>query len=126
MSDKRSLIVDDEPSVRRFIKAVLQKDGYETWEAENGLQALELIRELCGAVDLLVSDIRMPIMDGIALACSVHAEFPAVPIILVSGYAAIERGPHEPYEFLQKPFLPAMLRDAVKRVMIPKTRSASA
>jgi CheY-like chemotaxis protein len=126
MSNKKSLVVDDDPSVRKFIKAVLQTDGYQTSEAENGVQALALLRKLCGAVDLLVSDIKMPLMDGIALACSVRAEFPAIPIILVSGYAASEHGSCADYEFLQKPFFPATLLALVKKVVVTRTRSSSA
>jgi CheY-like chemotaxis protein len=127
MSNKKSLVVDDEPSVRKFIKAVLQSDGYQITEAENGVQALELLRKLCGAVDLLVSDIKMPIMDGITLACSVSEEFPALPIVLVSGYAEMERAKHPElkFEFVQKPFLPATLLSVVKAVMMPKTKTAS-
>ena len=127
MSNKKSLVVDDEPSVRK-IKAVLQSDGYQITEAENGVQALELLRKLCGAVDLLVSDIKMPIMDGITLACSVSEEFPALPIVLVSGYAEMERAKHPElkFEFVQKPFLPATLLGVVKKVMMPKKRTASA
>ena len=67
--------------------AVLRSDGFQTIEAENGVQALELMRKLDTTVDLLVSDIQMPKMDGITLACSVRAEFPPVPVILISGYA---------------------------------------
>ena len=65
MSHKISVVVDDEPSVRDFIIAVLQGDGFQTIEAEDGVHALELLHKLGGAVDLLVSDIRMPLMDGI-------------------------------------------------------------
>jgi two-component system cell cycle response regulator CpdR len=127
MSDKKSLIVDDDPSVRKFIKAVLESDGHQTTEAENGVQALDLLRKACGAVDLLVSDIKMPVMDGIALACSVRAEFPAIQIILISGYAATEQGHQSStaFEFLQKPFLPATLLTLVKKVTVLKGRSAS-
>jgi len=60
MSHKISLVVDDEPSVRNFIRAVLQSDGFQTIEAENGVQALELMRKPGTGVDLLVSDIKMP------------------------------------------------------------------
>ena len=126
MFNKKSLVVDDDASVRKFIKAVLQSAGYQISEAENGLQALELLRKLCGAVDLLVSDIKMPVMDGLALAWSVRAEFPAIPIILVSGYAATEHVPHAAYEFLQKPFLPAALLALVKRVAMTETNCPSA
>jgi two-component system, cell cycle response regulator CpdR len=82
---KISLVVDDEPSVRNFIMAVLQSDGFQSIEAENGAQALELLRKPGTDVDLVVTDIKMPLMDGMTLACSVRAEFPAIPIILVSG-----------------------------------------
>jgi CheY-like chemotaxis protein len=122
MSHRTSLVVDDEPSVRTFIGAVLRSDGFQTIEAENGVQALELMRKLGTGVDLLVSDIKMPKMDGITLACSVRAEFPAIPLILVSGHAEIEQAEHPDadFEFVQKPFLPATLLSKVKRVMKPK------
>jgi two-component system cell cycle sensor histidine kinase/response regulator CckA len=122
MPHKISLVVDDEPSVRNFIIAVLQGDGFQTIEAENGVHALELMHELGGVVDLLVSDIKMPLMDGITLACSVRAEFPAIPLILVSGYAEIEEAklPDTGFEFVQIPFHPATLLSAVKKVMESK------
>jgi CheY-like chemotaxis protein len=122
MSHKISLVVDDEPSVRKFIMAVLQTEGFQTIEAENGVQALELMRKLDTPVDLLVSDIQMPKMDGLTLACSLRAEFPAIPVILVSSYAETEQAIHTELnvEFVQKPFLPATLLRTVKKVMRPK------
>jgi two-component system cell cycle response regulator CpdR len=109
MSHKISLVVDDEPSVRSFIMAVLRSDGFQTFEAEDGVQALELLRKVGTGVDLLVSDINMPNMDGITLASSVRAEFPAIPLILVSGYAEIGQAkrPNTGLEFVQLPFHPA-------------------
>ena len=122
MSHKVALVVDDEPSVRNFIIAVLQNDGFQTIEAENGDQALELIHKLGKGVDLVVSDIRMPLMDGITLAYWVRAEFPAIPLILVSGYAEIEQAehPNSGFEFVQIPFHPVTLLSAVKKVMRSK------
>ena len=118
MSEKVCLVVDDEASVRQFITTVLRSDGFQTLEAENGVQALELLRKLDGAVDLLVSDIQMPNMDGITLACSVRAQFPAIPLILVSGYADAERNSlSSGVHFVQKPFVKATLLDAVKNVV---------
>ena len=85
------------------------------------------MHELRGAVDLLVSDIQMPLMDGITLACSVRAEFPAIPLILVSGYAEIEEAklPDTGFEFVQIPFHPATLLSAVKKVMGSKKTPSS-
>jgi CheY-like chemotaxis protein len=128
MLHKTSLVVDDEPSVRGFIVAVLQRDGFQTIEAENGVQALELLRKFGTGVNLLVSDIKMPLMDGITLACSVRAEFPAIPLILVSGYAEIEEAklPNSGFEFVQLPFHPTTLLTAVKKVMGAKRTPPSA
>jgi CheY-like chemotaxis protein len=118
MSDKISLVVDDEPSVRKFITAVLRSNGFQIIEAENGVQALELLRKL-GTVDLLVSDIHMPKMDGIALACSVRAEHPAIPVILVSGYSdLLQANRLHAFELVPKPFLPVTLLRAVTKVMM--------
>jgi DNA-binding NtrC family response regulator len=127
MSHRTSLVVDDEPSVRNFIRAVLQSDGFHTIEAENGVQALELLRRPGTDVDLVVTDIKMPLMDGITLACSVRAEFPAIPLILVSGYAEIEQAklPDTGFEFVQIPFHPATLLGAVKKVMESKRTPSS-
>ena len=78
-------------------------------------------------MDLLVSDIKMPLMDGITLACSVRAEFPAIALILVSGYAEIEQAkiPDSGFEFVQLPFHPATLLSAVKKVMMSKSTPSS-
>ena len=123
MPHKTSLIVDDEPSVRNFIIAVLQNDGFQTIEAEDGVHALELLNKLDGAVDLLVSDIKMPVMGGIALAWSVRSKFPSIPVILVSGYADIAQTklPNSGFEFVQLPFHPFTLLSVVKKVMRPKS-----
>ena len=127
MSKRVSLVVDDEPSVRNFITSVLRSDGFQTLEAENGFHALELMRKLGGSVDLLVSDIQMPKMDGITLANSVRAEFPTIPLVLVSGYAEVEPAklPAGSCEFVQKPFPPATLLRTVKKVMAAKSTPPS-
>jgi DNA-binding NtrC family response regulator len=121
------LVVDDDASIRKFIITVLQRDGFLTIEAENGVEALELMRKPGVIVDLLISDIMMEKMDGITLAGFVRAEYPFIPILLVSGYADMEQSNHKyfGFEFLQKPFLPATIRSTVKRLMTPRTLVAS-
>ena len=129
MSHMIALVVDDETSVRGFIVAVLQGDGFQTIEAENGDQALEMIRRLGTDVDLVVSDIRMPLIDGITLAYWVRAHFPAMPLVLVSGYAEIEeaRLPNTGFEFVQIPFDPTILLSTVEKVMrLKRTPPSSA
>ena len=109
------LIVDDEPRILVYLRAVLQSAGFDTLEASNGSEALDVLRSERLKVEVIVSDVSMPIMSGLALAASVRAEFPEIPVILVSGYAAV---PVEGIPLLQKPFLPAallgMVRDAIE------------
>ncbi len=70
-----NLITEDEDSLRSFVARALRLDGHETHEAADGAEGLEKLSE--GAFDLLLSDIRMPVMDGIELAHRAHSEFPA-------------------------------------------------
>jgi two-component system cell cycle sensor histidine kinase/response regulator CckA len=107
-----SLVVDDEPSVRRYVSTILQREDFRTLEAENGAHALQIVHELDGGLDLIVSDIQMPDGDGLSLAQAVGKYFPDVPVILVSG----NRKPDAHFEFVQKPFLPATLMKAVRKV----------
>lgn len=78
------------------------------------------------AVDLLVSDIQMPEMDGFTMACAVRAGFPLIPVILVSGQAAIDPATilNAGFEFVQKPFQPATFLSAVEKAMRGRTPPA--
>jgi CheY-like chemotaxis protein len=126
MPNKLSLVADDDPFVRNVIKALLHANDFHTIEAENGVQALALVHTFHGAVDLLVSDIQMPEMDGFTMACAVRAGFPLIPVILVSGQAAIDPATilNAGFEFVQKPFQPATLLSAVEKAMRGRTPPA--
>jgi two-component system, cell cycle sensor histidine kinase and response regulator CckA len=110
-----SLVVDDEPSVRRYVSTILQREDFQTLEAEGGTHALQIVEELGGGVDLIVSDIQMPNGDGLSLAHAVKHSFPDVPLILVSGNSTLDGN----FEFLQKPFVPATL--AVRKLFARKS-----
>ena len=107
-----SLVVDDEPSVRRYVSTLLQREHFQTLEAEDGVRALQIVQDINGCLDLIVSDIQMPNGDGLSFAHAVRESFPAVPIILVSGCAMQDAD----FVFLQKPFLPATLLRAVRKL----------
>jgi len=111
-----SLVVDDEPSIRKYVSTILQEEGFRTMEAEDGAQALRIVQELGGKVDLIVSDIQMPNGDGLSLARAVGESFPAVPVILVSGNVKADDG----FEFLKKPFLPDELVSVVRKLVPPR------
>ena len=110
---RRVLLVDDEAQVRSFVKAFLLAANFDVTEANDGIEALAIIHEAASSFDLLITDIKMPRMDGITLARSLAGSFPALPVLFISGYVSEPDHPHEPggpkWEFLQKPFLPKTL-----------------
>jgi DNA-binding NtrC family response regulator len=111
------LIVDDEAAIRTYLRAILQRAGIQSLEADSASQALGIIQKLDGRLDLIVCDIKMPgEMDGIDLAYSVRQSFPAVPVILISGYGDVGAAATK-FEFIQKPFVPEAILIAVKKVL---------
>lgn len=79
------LVTEDEYALRMFVARALRMDGHETYEAGDGAEGLDKLEE--GEFDLLLSDIRMPVMDGIELAHEAAAKFPHLKILLMTGYA---------------------------------------
>ena len=83
----RILLAEDDDNVRAFVARALGSSGHEVTECEDGGLAAEAMQTAQGAFDLLLSDIKMPVMDGIALALAVGAAWPAVTIVLMTGFA---------------------------------------
>jgi CheY-like chemotaxis protein len=83
----RVLIADDEDSVRALVARAIAMDGHNVVTAEDGAEALEILERERGAFDLLLTDIQMPIMDGIALALAAARDFPDLTILLMTGFA---------------------------------------
>lgn len=83
----RILVVDDEESLRALVARGLTMDGHDCLTAADGAEALEILIAQQGRFDLLLTDIRMPLMDGIALALAAKQEFPDLTIMLMTGYA---------------------------------------
>lgn len=117
----RILIVDDEEPLRTFLKRGLELDGHGVSLAADGGEGLERLGEAGGAFDLLLTDIRMPMMDGIALALAAKRDFPGLAILLMTGFAE-QRERAEALEgvvvdVLMKPFTLADARVAVRRAL---------
>lgn len=83
----RVLIADDEDSMRSLVARAIAMDGHETVTAADGAEALDILSGDARAFDLLLTDIKMPIMDGIALALAVARDFPGLIILLMTGFA---------------------------------------
>src|SRR5579872_935271 len=84
----RVLVVDDEESMRLLVGRAIAMDGHEITTAADGAEALELLGSAQTAFDLLLTDIQMPVMDGIALALTAARDFPDLTILLMTGFAA--------------------------------------
>ncbi|MDR4306307.1 response regulator [Chelatococcus sambhunathii] len=83
----RILLCDDDDAVRAFVKRALELDGHAVTTAVDGAEGLDALTAQDGAFDLLLTDIRMPMMDGIALALATARDFPGLTILLMTGYA---------------------------------------
>jgi len=115
------LLVDDDAIVRTYVKRLLQLNGYQVLEAADGADALALLRKLSGAVDVLVTDVKMPGMTGTELVKVAKTEFPNIPVVFISGDFLWDEL-HVPWQrvvFVQKPFPPEALLNAMEE-FLPK------
>ncbi len=113
----RVLLVEDEVEVRQFAVRALKRQGYEVFEAADGVEALEMMRANPGKVDIVVSDVVMPEMDGPALFKELRKDNPLIKVIFVSGYpneAFRESLGTDDFAFLPKPFSLPQLAEKVK------------
>ncbi len=113
----RVLIVDDEDSMRMLVARAIAMDGHDVVTAEDGAEALEILGSERGTFDLLLTDIQMPVMDGIALALATARDFPRLTILLMTGFAdQRERASGLnaiAHDVITKPFSVADIRTAV-------------
>jgi len=112
------LVAEDETIVRNLVQLMLSKEGYILLCASDGQEALELCEAFTGPIHLLLTDVRMPRLDGLTLAERVRAQRPETKIIVMSGETAtiiLERNPAD--AFLGKPFIPPTLLQCIQRVL---------
>ena len=113
----RVLIADDEDSMRSLLARAIAVDGHDIWVAQDGAEALDILSREAGAFDLLLTDIQMPVMDGIALALTAARDFPKLTILLMTGFAyQRERASNLNaivHDVITKPFSVADIRTAV-------------
>ena len=118
------LLVEDEEGLRQLNARGLASRGYTVLEAGNGVEAIEVLEQSNGEVDLVVSDVVMPEMDGPTLLQELRRRNPRLKIIFVSGYAEDAFQKHLPadgeqFTFLAKPFTLKELVNAVKETLAP-------
>ena len=124
----RILIAEDEEALRALVRRALAEDGHTVEAAADGAEALDILVREQGGFDLLLTDIKMPMMDGIALALAAARDYPDVVILLMTGYAdQRERASGLDaliHDVVQKPFTLAEIRQVVRGALAagPKGR----
>jgi PAS domain S-box-containing protein len=112
------LIAEDEPTVRQFLASLLTSQGYSVLTACDGLEALQVARNHEGRIDLLLSDVVMPRMNGIELAQHLRGEIDHLKILLVTGYSENQVALREVGDaYLQKPFGPQVLTKCLRSLL---------
>ena len=108
------LVVDDEQPIRELLRWMLADAGHAVFEAAEGREALALLRT-SQPIDIILSDINMPGMDGIELSARVGVEWPCLPVLLISGRPP----PPGVRAFIAKPFRWDVLSDAITALAGP-------
>jgi two-component system, cell cycle sensor histidine kinase and response regulator CckA len=112
------LLVDDDEAVRRFARRILVQQGFHVIEACDGAEALEVASAYARPVDLLLTDVIMPKVNGLVLARGLLQERPGIRVLYISGYVekSMLLAKHPESILLQKPFTPETLIAAVRQV----------
>ena len=108
------LVVDDEVLIRNIARIILEAEGYFILAADDGKEALEMSRKFPGTIHGVLSDVKIPKVDGLELAATILVERPGIKVLLMSGYVD---APAENVPFLQKPFGPEVLKQRIRQIL---------
>lgn len=124
---RKILVVDDEQNMRVALYEALSRGGHEVTVAENGRMALTLLAK--SKPDLVITDIRMPEMDGIEMLRQIKTLHPALPVVIITGYAtvetAVEAMKQGAEDYILKPFPVEVIEETVKKVLRARVSSSS-
>jgi len=116
---KKILIVDDEANMRLVLKTMLKKEGYDVATAENGLEALNVLKE--GDIAAVVTDLRMPGLDGMGLLERAAEEHPSIPVIMITAHGtvatAVDAMKKGAFDYITKPFEQEELKRVVRKAL---------
>ncbi|MFO0694335.1 MAG: sigma-54 dependent transcriptional regulator [Polyangiales bacterium] len=125
MAQKQILVADDEPNLLRVISAQLQRDGYDVFAVSDGAEALTALEE--NHIDLVITDLRMPKVDGLEILKHVQISCPHVPVILITAHGtvdtAVEALKRGAFDYVTKPFDREEMRAVVAKAI--RTRELS-
>ena len=118
--DTRILIVDDEANMRMVLRAMLTREGYSVDEASDGLAALEALERSGGDVQVIITDLRMPGLDGMALLERLSKEYPGRPVVMITAHGSVDTAVEAMkagLDFVTKPFDAGDLRAVVQKAV---------
>jgi CheY-like chemotaxis protein len=120
----RILVAEDDDTIRDLVVRALIEDGHELTAAANGAAALDALNQQNGGFDLLLTDVKMPIMDGIALALAAGRDHPDVAIMLMTGFADQRERAHGldalVHDVIAKPFTVDQIKGAVREALVQR------
>jgi two-component system, cell cycle sensor histidine kinase and response regulator CckA len=115
------LLVEDEEMVRSLMCEVLEREGYRVLACSHPAEGIEESKRYCGKIDLLLTDVVMPGMNGREMADRIHETLPQLRVVFMSGYtehALTREGQVDPqFEYLQKPFMLKSLTEKLAKVL---------
>jgi len=123
MSEGRVLVVDDEPDIRKSVRLILAKAGYDVIEAEDGVAGVKTIKSDDNPLEVnaIICDLNMPKMNGMEAIPYFRSQFPSCPVIVLTGAGTVERAAtlfkQGVVEFLNKPIDKEKLLSAVKKAV---------
>ena len=124
MSKGKILIIDDEDIVRLSCSRTLVPEGYELKMAKNGPEGLQLLED--ESFDLVLTDLKMPNMDGIEVLANIKGKWPATDVVIVTGYQTVETAVKAiklgAFDYIEKPFTPDALIATVSNVFKNRNR----
>ncbi|HKP97628.1 MAG TPA: response regulator [Fibrobacteria bacterium] len=122
------LLVEDETTVRRLLKKVLEGHGYTVLEAQDGIEGLEIGGTHAGTIDLILTDVVMPRLNGIEMVNQLRSLRPDLRVLFMSGYPEVPNAKDSLVaansHFIHKPFTPYMILDEIEELLNEATRSA--
>ena len=115
---KRVLVADDELNMRRVLEAMLRREGYDVITAANGAEALTGMKS---DVHTVITDLKMPVLDGMALLKRLSAEYPDVPVVMITAHGSVENAVEAvklgAFDYLEKPFEQDQIRQVVAKAI---------
>jgi CheY-like chemotaxis protein len=120
----RILIAEDDAALRGLVVRALNEDGHDLTTTNDGAAALDALQGRDGKFDLLLADVKMPVMDGVALALAAGRDRPDMPIMLMTGYADQRERAHDldalVHDVIVKPFSVDQIKGAVREALIER------